>query len=79
MQIREPEPVNILTAMTENEGVVKQETDAERRMIGRIVCHKPDRMSYADLVIFLRLLRKIELRIRYFPIVPILKTMVASR
>jgi hypothetical protein len=33
VQIREPEPVNILTAMVENESVVKQESDAERRAI----------------------------------------------
>ena len=33
MQIREPEPVNILTAMAENESVVKKENDAERKAI----------------------------------------------
>jgi hypothetical protein len=34
VQIREPEPVNILTAMAENESVVKSGTsDAERRAI----------------------------------------------
>jgi fructose-1,6-bisphosphatase len=33
VQIREPEPVNILTAMAKNESVVKQETNAERRAI----------------------------------------------
>jgi tRNA U55 pseudouridine synthase TruB len=29
----EPEPVNILTAMAENESVVKKENDPERRAI----------------------------------------------
>jgi len=33
VQVREPEPVNILTAMAENERVVKQESDWERRAI----------------------------------------------
>ena len=33
VQIREPEPVNILTAMAENESVVKNETDPERKAI----------------------------------------------
>jgi S1/P1 Nuclease len=33
VQIREPEPVNILTAMAKNERVVKQESDAERKAI----------------------------------------------
>ena len=33
MQIREPEPVNILTAMAENERVVKNDSDAERKAI----------------------------------------------
>jgi S1/P1 Nuclease len=33
VQIREPEPVNILTAMVENENVVKKESDGERRAI----------------------------------------------
>lgn len=33
MQIRQPERVNILTAMAENESVVKNENDAERRAI----------------------------------------------
>ena len=33
VQIREPEPVNILTAMAENESVVKNENDAERKAI----------------------------------------------
>ena len=33
MQIREPEPVNILTAMAENESIVKNESDAERKAI----------------------------------------------
>jgi hypothetical protein len=33
VQIRDPEPVNILTAMTENENVVKYESDAERRAV----------------------------------------------
>jgi hypothetical protein len=33
VQIREPEPVNILTAMAENESVVKNESDVERRAI----------------------------------------------
>ena len=33
MQIREPEPVNILTAMAENESVVKNENDPERKAI----------------------------------------------
>ena len=33
VQIREPEPVNILTAMAENESVVKNESDAERKAI----------------------------------------------
>ena len=33
MQIREPEPVNILTAMADNESVVKNQKDAEQRAI----------------------------------------------
>ena len=33
VQIREPDPVNILTAMAENENVVKNENDGERRAI----------------------------------------------
>jgi len=33
VQIREPEPVNILTAMTENERVVKKGTDPEQKAI----------------------------------------------
>jgi hypothetical protein len=33
VQTREPEPVNILTAMAENESVVKNENDAERRAL----------------------------------------------
>ena len=33
VQIREPEPVNILTAMSENERIVKNETDPERKAI----------------------------------------------
>jgi S1/P1 Nuclease len=33
VQIREPESANILTAITENEGVVKKERDGERRAI----------------------------------------------
>ena len=33
MQIRDPEPVNILTAMAENERIVKNETDPERKAI----------------------------------------------
>ena len=33
VQIREPEPVNILTALAENESVVKNENDPERRAI----------------------------------------------
>ena len=33
VQIREPEPVNILTAMAENESMVKNENDAERKAI----------------------------------------------
>jgi hypothetical protein len=33
VQIREPEAVNILTAMAENERIVKNENDAERRAI----------------------------------------------
>jgi len=33
VQTKEPEPVNILTAMAENESVVKSEKDAERRAI----------------------------------------------
>jgi S1/P1 Nuclease len=32
-QRRDPDPVNILTAMAENESVVKQETDGERKAI----------------------------------------------
>jgi S1/P1 Nuclease len=32
-QIKDPEPVNILTAMAENESVVKNESDTERRAI----------------------------------------------
>jgi hypothetical protein len=33
VQIREPEPVNILTALADNESVVKKENDPERRAI----------------------------------------------
>jgi hypothetical protein len=33
VQVREPEPVNILTALAENESVVKQESDGERKAI----------------------------------------------
>ena len=33
VQTREPEPVNILTAMAENEKVVRTETDSERKAI----------------------------------------------
>jgi hypothetical protein len=33
VQTRDPEPVNILTAMTENESAVKKESDAERKAI----------------------------------------------
>jgi S1/P1 Nuclease len=33
VQVREPEPVNILTAMAENESVVKNENDSERKAI----------------------------------------------
>jgi hypothetical protein len=33
LQIRNPEPVNILTAMAENENVVKNESDPERKAI----------------------------------------------
>jgi S1/P1 Nuclease len=33
VEIREPEPVNILTALAENERIVKNENDAERRAI----------------------------------------------
>jgi hypothetical protein len=33
VQRRDPEPVNILTAMAENESVVKQESDVERKAI----------------------------------------------
>ena len=33
VQIREPEPRNIPTAMAENESVVKKETDPERKAI----------------------------------------------
>ena len=33
VQTREPEPVNILTALAENESVVKNESDAERKAI----------------------------------------------
>jgi S1/P1 Nuclease len=33
VQVRQPEPVNILTAMAENESVVKNESDAERKAI----------------------------------------------
>jgi hypothetical protein len=46
VQVREPEPVNILTALAKNESVVKNETDGERRVIAPTVRHKPDRMSY---------------------------------
>jgi len=34
VQIREPEPVNILTAIAENDSVVKNENDSERKAIG---------------------------------------------
>jgi hypothetical protein len=33
VQIKEPEPVNILTALAENESVVKNENDGERKAI----------------------------------------------
>ena len=33
VQMREPEPVNILTALAENENVVKNENDSERKAI----------------------------------------------
>ena len=33
MQIRQPDPVNILTALAENEIIVKNENDAERKAI----------------------------------------------
>jgi S1/P1 Nuclease len=33
VQIKEPEPVNILTAMAENESVVRNGTDPERKAI----------------------------------------------
>jgi hypothetical protein len=33
VQIKDPEPVNILTAMAENVSVVKKESDAEQRAI----------------------------------------------
>jgi S1/P1 Nuclease len=33
VQVREPAPVNILTALSENENVVKKESDPERRAI----------------------------------------------
>jgi hypothetical protein len=33
VQTRDPEPVNILTAMTENESMVKKESDGERKAI----------------------------------------------
>ena len=33
MQVRQPEPVNILTALAENEKVVRNETDPERKAI----------------------------------------------
>ena len=33
MQVREPEPVNILTAIAENERVVKKDSDEERKAI----------------------------------------------
>jgi hypothetical protein len=33
VQIREPEPVNILTAMAENESVVRKENDGERKAV----------------------------------------------
>jgi hypothetical protein len=33
VQIRDPEPVNILTAFAENESKVRNENDAERKAI----------------------------------------------
>lgn len=33
VQVREPEPVNLLTALAENEDAVKKEGDGERRAI----------------------------------------------
>jgi hypothetical protein len=33
VQTREPEPVNILTALTENESIVKQGSDGERKAV----------------------------------------------
>ena len=33
VQMREPDPVNILTALAENENVVKNENDSERKAI----------------------------------------------
>jgi hypothetical protein len=48
VQIRDPEPVNILTAMAENEGVVRKVNDGERKAIAlawlfHLVCdiHQP--------------------------------------
>jgi S1/P1 nuclease len=35
VQIREPEPVNILTALAENESVVKKQSEPERRATGQ--------------------------------------------
>jgi len=37
VQIREPDPVNILTALAENESVVKNENDPERKAIAAAI------------------------------------------
>ena len=36
MQIREPEPVNILNALAENERIAKNENDLERKAIALV-------------------------------------------
>jgi hypothetical protein len=41
VQTRDPEPVNILTALAENESVVKKESDGERKAIGLAIGQIP--------------------------------------
>jgi S1/P1 Nuclease len=48
VQTREPEPVNILTAMAENENVVKKETDGERRAIALAWLFHPSWATYTN-------------------------------
>jgi hypothetical protein len=45
VQVREPDPVNILTALVENESVVKNENDPERERRTCVVFHLVGRRS----------------------------------